>query len=230
MRKITKRILLVTSIVSLVAIVIFVVFQFLVPSPCFSQEFVEEYVSKYSKDFIFIRNESYSIGLNGFKESDDTDWYFHDNEWDFDFHVKTLKSENSSGSKHIICNYYDYYLEKLMDESGLEIKKIVLDTFDEIYDNIEEDNISLAEGSNKISIAIEGQKNKNCTEERYTELCQTVSKRIFEYLEKYDPNLKNRSMTIGWDVDMNTDWSDTGKDFSIMIGGKIFKIKDYFNK
>ncbi len=227
MKKTTKRLLLGTTIVVLVAAVIFVVYQLIVPSPCFSQESVEEYVFEYSKDFSFVRNESYSVGLNGFEESEETDWYFHDNELDFDFHVKTLKSE-ISGGKHISCNYYSAYVEKLIDEKGPEIKQIVLNTFIEICD-MEEEDICFLDADDKIRIVIEGQENIDFSKERYTELCKIASEKICEYLERYDTNLKNRSLIIGWDVGLNTDWSSVVQDFSITIDGNIYKIRDYYN-
>jgi uncharacterized protein YxeA len=95
MKKSIKIILAILIIV----IVTFVLYRCINPRPCFNQNFVEQYVSKYSNDFTLLKNESYSVGLEGFKESNDTDWYFHDNELDFDFHVKTLKSEYS---KHVL--------------------------------------------------------------------------------------------------------------------------------
>ena len=212
----------------LISIIIVGLFKFIEPQPCFSQKFVENYVSKYSKDFTLLKKESNSVGLNGFKESDETDWYFHDNELDFDFHVKTLKSEYPPKGKHIACNYYDYYVEKLIDVKGKEIKQMTIDVFSEIYD-IEKYDIYYYHNTGQIRISIDGQKNTSFSKARYNELCQIVSKKLCEYIEKYDLNFKNRNMIIGWDTDLNTDWSDTNKDFSIMIGGTIFNVKDYYN-
>ena len=213
-------------IVILVAITILTLYKFIKPSPCFSQKFVENYISKYSKDFTFLNNESYSLGINGFKESGDTDWYFHDNELDFDFHVKTLISGYPKG-KHIACNYYDSYVKKLIEVKGQDIKQIVTDIFDEIYD-IDNYNIYFYSDTGQIRIDISGQKQEDFSNEKYAELCQLTSKEIFEYIEEYDLNFKNRNMEIGWDVDLNTDWSDTNNYLSIMINGKIFYVNDYY--
>ena len=214
-------------IVILVAIIILSLNKFIKPSPCFSQKFVENYISKYSKDFTFLKNESYSLGINAFKESDETDWYFHDNELDFDFHVKTLKSEYQPKGKHITCNYYDDYVKKLIELKGQDIKQIVTDIFGEIYD-IDNNNIYFYHDNGQIRIDIDGQKKENFSNEKYTELCQITSKKIFEYIEEYDLNFKNRNMEIGWDVDLNTDWSDTNKYLSIMINGEIFYVNDHY--
>lgn len=222
-----KKVKLIILIVILCATTILVFYKLTKPSPCFSQEFVENYISKYSKDFTFLKNETYSLGINGFKESDETDWYFHDNELDFDFHVKTLKSEYPPKGKHIACNYYDDYVEKLINVKGQDIKQIVTDTFDEIYD-IDNYNIYFYHSTGQIRIEIGGKTSENFTNEKYAELCQITSKKIFENIEKYDFNFKNRSMKIGWDVDLNTDWSNTHKYLSIMINGKIFSVNDYY--
>ena len=214
-------------IVLLIAITILALYKFIKPSPCFSQKFVENYISKYSKDFTFLKNESYSVGIHGFKESDDTDWYFHDNELDFDFHVKTLKSGYPPKGKHIACNYYDAYVKKLIEVKGQDIKQIVTDIFDEIYD-IDNYNIYFYHPTGQIRIDINGQKQGDFSNEKYTELCQLTSKKIFEYIEEYDLNFKNRNMKIGWDIDLNTDWSDTDEYLSIMINNKIFHVNDYY--
>lgn len=197
-------------------------------TPCFSQKFVENYVSKYSNDFTLIKKESYLLGLNGFQESVETDWYFHDNELDFDFHVKTLKNEYPPKGKHIACNYYDDYVEKLISVKGVEIKQMVVDIFSEIYD-IKKYDIYYYNDTGQIRISIEGIKNRNFSKTRYVELCEIVSKKLCVIIEEYDLNFKNRSMKIGWDVDLNTDWSKTDGDFSIMVGGEIFSVNDYYN-
>lgn len=213
----------------LISIIIVGLFKFIEPQPCFSQKFVENYVSKYSKDFTLLKKESNSVGLNGFKESDETDWYFHDNELDFDFHVKTLKSEYSPKGKHISCNYYDYYMKKLIAVRGEEIKQMVMDTFSEIYD-IDKYDIYYYDDNGQIRISIDGIKNTNFSQTRYNELCEIISKKLCEIIDKYDFNFKNRSMKIGWDVDLDTDWSDTNKDFAIMINNIIFNVNDYYNE
>lgn len=222
--KLFKKLILV---VALVAIIIMVVFKVIGPLPCFSQKFVEEYVAKYSKDFTFLNKESYSLGINGFIESNETDWYFHDNELDFDFHVKTLKSEYPPKGKHIACNYYDDYVEKLINVKGEEIKQMIIDIFNEIYD-IEEYDIYFSHDTGQIRISVDGQENEKFSKARYSELCEIVPKKLCEYIEKYDPNFKNRNMKIGWDVNLNTDWSDTDE-LSVMINSKIFDIKDNYN-
>ena len=215
-------------IVILIVIVILVLFKFIGPLPCFSQEFVENYVSKYSKDFFLVKKESYSLGLNSFKESDETDWYFHDNELDFGFHVKTLKSEYPPKGKHIACNYYDAYIEKFLNAKDTEIKQMITDMFSEIYD-IEEYDIYYYHDTGQIRISIDGRKNTNFSKDKSNKLCQTASIQLCEYIEKYDLNFKNRNKNIGWDVDLNTDWSDPDEDLSIYIKGEIFSVKDYYN-
>lgn len=177
--KLLKKIII---IVILIAIIILVLLKLIGPFPCFSHEYVVNYVSKYSKDFTLIKKESYSLGLNSLIESNETDWFFHDNELNFDFHVKTLKSEYPPKGKHISCNYYNYYIEKLINGKSEEIKNIVIDLFDEIYD-LEKCNIY--NNTDQIRIYIDGQQNINFSQARYIELCKIVSKKICEYIVNY---------------------------------------------
>ncbi|MBR3163364.1 MAG: hypothetical protein IKF17_04635 [Clostridia bacterium] len=215
-------------IFGLIIIVFLVVLKIIGPFPCFSQKFVEKYVATYSKDFTFLKKDTYSVSLNGFLESNDTDWYFHDNELDFDFHVKTLKSDYPPKGKHIACNYYKPYIEKLINEKGNEIKQQITNIFDEILD-IDEYSIFYNEDAAIIDINIDGLKKSNYSKTRYIELCQIAAKELCEYIEKYDLNFKNRNFKIGWDVDLNTDWSRTDDDLSIFINNEVFQIKDYYN-
>lgn len=211
----------------LIMIVSIGLFKFIKPSTCFSQEFVENYISKYSNDFTLLKQKSYSSILNGFKESYETDWYFHDNELDFDFHVKTLKSEYPPQGKHIVCNYYDAYIEKILNTKDIEIKQIITDLFSKIYD-IEEYYIYYYHDTGQIRISITGQKNTDFTDDKFNELSQTVSIQLCEYIEKYDLNFKNRNKNIGWDVGLNTNWSASNKKLSIYIDDKIFYVEDYY--
>lgn len=209
--------------IAIVVAVVLIIFMFIGPLPTYNKKYVENYISKYSKDFTYLRKDSYSSGIDGFIESHETDWYFHDNELDFDFHVKTLKSEYPPKGKHIACNYYDYYVEKLLDIKSDELNQIINDTFMEIYE-LENVSIKYSHDTGQIRISFDGKENINYTKTRDSELCEEATKKIIEVIKKYDSNFKNRSMKVGWDVDLNTDWSNTNNNLSIMVNGTILSI------
>lgn len=206
----------------------FYLYKIIVPSPYYSQEVVENYISKYSKDFTFLRKETYSIGVDGFRESVDTDWYYHDNELDFDFHVKTLKSEYPPKGEHIYSHYYNYYMEKLLNIKEQDINRILMDVFDEIY-NINSCTIRYNDNHGAIIIYINGEEREEFSSEKYVELSQIASKKICECIEEFDSNFKSRSKSVGWDTDLNTSWSVTDNNLEIVINGQSFVIDDYYN-
>ena len=212
----------------LFAFIILIIIMSIGPSPCFSQDFVEEYISKYSKDFTFLNNKSYTLGINGFTESSETDWYFHDNELDFDFHVKTLKSEYPPKGKHIACNYYDSYFEKYILVEGDNIKSKLNDIFDGLYE-IEDIELSYHNEPDKFIISVKGEKRSSFSKEFLSDFSDIAADFIFESIEKYDPNFKNRTFLYGWDVGLNTDWSDEDN-ISILINGYDYDLNEYFKK
>ena len=82
--------------------------------------------------------------------------------------------------------------------------------------------------TSQLRISIDGTKNSNFSKERCYQLFEIASNEICKIIEEYDVNFKNRSKMTGWDVNLNTDWSDDDA-LAIMINGEIFKIYDYYN-
>lgn len=219
----SKNIVLVLIVV---AIVVLVLLKYVIKFPCYSREFVENYVSKYTDNFTYLDSQSYSIGINGFTESSDTDWYFHDNDLDFDFHVKTLRSNYPPKGKHIASNYYVDYFEKLFDVKGEEIKEMVTNTLSLLFDVTEYSIYYLTE-TYQIRINVDGKKKKNYTRVGYIALEEEVSRNLCKIIEDFDPKFKSRSKLVGWDVGLDTEW--TQGELRISMYDLFFSINDYYN-
>ena len=213
------------GIIVVVAIAIGVYF-YCSMSSVYSRDFVEDYSSKYATDLTYLRKQTYTIGLEGITEAEEMDWYFRDNEFDFDFHVKTLKNRNG---KHIICNYYEPYIEKFIESKGEEVKQIMIDIYSEIYD-IEEYNIGYVHETGQLRISVDGEQKTGYSKEKSKELSKKVAIEICGCFEEFDSNFVERCKNVGWDVNLDTDWTDTDRNLSLMIEGFIFSIDNYYKE
>ena len=71
-------------------------------------------------------------------------------------------------------------------------------------------------------------KKKNYTREGYMVLGKEISGNLCKIIEDFDPKFKSRSKIVGWDEDLEDDWSHSDE-LCISMYDLFFSINDYYN-
>lgn len=196
-----KYIIVIVIVILLVLLVMFVA-----NNKLHTTKQIEKEVSKYSFNYSLIKTDEATLGVEGWMEHQ-KDWYFHDNDFDFDFYATSQITEIGK-SKHYFVGYWEPYINKATEVLRNDFERCIKEEFSEVY-NISKIDFEYSNDVYAWRIHIHGDKTEKYSRDNWKTLVKDASRKICNVLEEYDSNFRNRKLNGGWfklDKDFYFQW------------------------
>lgn len=163
---------------------------------------IQKEVDKYSFDYTLKDKDGAKLSLEG-KQTEQKDWYFIDNEFDFEFYA-TSQTTYSNGINFFIA-YWQPYMTKAFEVLKEDAEDCIKEQVAEVFE-VSKVEFYYSRDLYSMNFNIYGKTTENYTEEKWDEKIVKASEKICDIIvEKYDSRFRERELKNGW-----FDWQEEG--------------------
>ena len=212
-----KKILIILGIVVLIGGLIFGLYEYKKKISLHSLREIKKEVNKFSFNYSFVKKEGGVVVVDGYNENE-ANWYFHDNDLDFEFLVKSTRSKEGDYGRQLYVAYWESYFEKVEEKIDDDIKSYFQDTFKDIVNITDVSYINPAGNQNVWFINLNG---KISDEAALSQLDSAdIYRGLCDGIVKYDPKFKKRKK-------VSDTWYDSDDTLKIQLRTDFMRIGSY---